>query len=122
MSLITEGYIKSISIDGNGIAIKIDPTEPYIFKEEKERFILLKNETTLQSVKVDEEFICSTDVLKIGVDVNLFVTLKVNKAKVRFICDEKDVKAENESENGENGAEENTNLKKEVAITKIEIL
>jgi hypothetical protein len=122
MSVITEGYIKSISIDGNGIAIKIDPTEPYIFKEEKERLILLKNETTLQSVKVDKEFICFTDVLKTGFDVNSLVTLKVNKAKVRFTCDEEDVKAENESENAENGAEENKNLKKEVAITRIEIL
>ena len=93
MSLVTEGYIKSISIDDKGdIVLKIDPVEPFVFKEENERYVLFKDGETLRPVKVDETLICCENITNTGFDVNSLITLKINKVKIRFTCEKAKVK------------------------------
>ena len=119
MSLVTEGCIKSISIDDKGdIALKIDPVEPFVFKEEKEKYVLFKDGETLRSVKVDETFICCENIIKTGFDVNSLITLKINKVKIRFTCEKAKVKMGVAKDAEEDVNEENNTDIKEVLIEK----
>lgn len=119
MSLVTEGYIKSISIDDKGdIALKIDSVEPYIFKDEKEKYVLFKNGETLHRVKDDESFICSPNVIKVGFDASSLITLKINKVKIRFTCEKAKVKVGAAKDAEEDVNEENNTGIKEASIDK----
>lgn len=81
MSYKTEGFIKTISINGTEVTFTFDPTPPYCFDEKNNKKILLKGDAdSFMSRKLDEHF--KTELL----DLASLITLKSNKVKVRLTC------------------------------------
>ena len=120
----TEGYIKEIKVDDQGVSVTIDPTEKFSFGEGEssdKKLVLLEGESEDKAELVAQsvEFKFDSGEVKKCCDTSSLFSLKKDRAKLRVSV--KKMSEENEG-GGENTENEEQMTEPVYTITSITIL
>ena len=96
----TEGFIKTVKIEGSSVTFTIEPSEPYVFESRAanestamRKILLVADDAQAKIVGADCEFNMSNK-RTTQVDYTALLMAKANRMKVRLTMKEDDIKKE----------------------------